>query len=656
MYNITHTPINYNFLLYFYSEVFMITGIKGFYINNSKRFTAVIAILDYFILALYGLFVVEAFLRSTTLNINWNPYYHFSLKIILILLVLGKSLLKWVNNPGIYIILGFCAVGFALAYIKGNYGILLELILFTIAFVDIDFKKLLSIFAATIGTGVIIISISSMLGILNNLTYTSGGRLRMALGINYPTDFAAYIMYFCLVWIFLRKDKISYPEIVLMYGLGAVVYKVSYARNSTICILLLATSVLLIKLVKNIPRWISFSAALAFPVCTAISLGLSRFYSPDNHIMAELDSLLSSRLSLGKGIFDYYPLKLFGQHIDMVGNGGYSLSGLNHYSNGNSGYNFIDSSYLSVLFRFGIFVFMCTIILFTLTGFIARKNKDYSGLLVIVIIALHSTVEHHLLDLNYNPFIFLLISSFYGNKAVYPVKSDIPESSLEDKGSGKKRLILPIIVVYGILSVLLFVMNKKEPAREVFPIAFPEAGTDTGEGKNSPDASEGNVPSLYTPCISTGDYYIQIIYTPKTISGIELWFDADNVMAGDTSIYNISFSRPEGRLLGSIDLSVSDMKKNEYTRLIFDGFFLEEGEQYSMTLTNITEASSPVRLGLVPNLSPWNGGLYNADGYIPDNIMCFNLIYDYHNWGYINWIVLTIMLVLSIRLCAFSPR
>ena len=128
--------------------------------------------------------------------------------------------------------------------------------------------------------------------------------------------------------------------------------------------------------------------------------------------MVKLNEWVSTRLSIGRETFNNFSVKPFGQHIDMVGNGGYTLSHFN-YSSNNKVYYFIDSSYLSTLIRYGLFVFVCVILVFTITSFMAAKRKDYVTLFIIAIIAVHSVIEHHMLDFNYNPFMFLWISSYY---------------------------------------------------------------------------------------------------------------------------------------------------------------------------------------------------------------------------------------------------
>ena len=403
----------------------MLNKLKSYYEYNKEQIEYVISKLNIAILILYGLFVFEAFLRSTTFEINWHPYYHMSLKIILILLVFGKSLLKFTDNIPLYVLLGFCSVGFLLAYLQGNHGILLELILFTIAFVDIDYNKVIKIFFITILLSIFIVILGSQVDIMNNLIYTSNSRpSRISFGIHYPTNFASYIIFLCLTWSFIRKENIRYIELCLMYLLSYAIYYFCEARTSTICLIMLTSLLISYKLVKIylktkkssrfLFKILSALTSLSVILCSTLSIGLSYIYTKNNSYLFKINHFLSNRLSLGNETINAFEIKLWGQYIEMNGNGGFTLPGYNYLSTGKSGYNFIDSSYLSILFRYGLFVFICVIALFTLTSFVARKHHDYITLIIIAIIAVHCIMEHHMLDFNYNPFMFLLISSYYG--------------------------------------------------------------------------------------------------------------------------------------------------------------------------------------------------------------------------------------------------
>ena len=397
----------------------MLAKIKSYYESKREQFDNIVNKLDYAILILYGLFVFEAFLRSTTFVINWNPLYHFSLKLILIFLVFSKSLFKFVDNIPLYLILGFSSIGFLLAYLQGNHGILLELILFTIALIDIDYKKLITTFTIIISISLFIVFLASQTDIINNLIYTTANNsTRISFGIHYPTNFASYILYLCLAWGFIREKRTSYIEILIMFLLAIFVYYFCAARTSTACIILFSLLMLLHKRFQKQPlkkskNFFANLGVFAVPLCALLSILLSYFYKPNHTLFTKIDSLLSNRLYYGNKALTEYDILLFGQNIKMEGNGGYSIPWCNNYDYGKSGYNFIDSSYVSILMRYGLFVFICVIILFTLTSYVAKKTKDYVTLAIVSIIAIHCIMEHHMLDFNYNPFMFLLVSSYY---------------------------------------------------------------------------------------------------------------------------------------------------------------------------------------------------------------------------------------------------
>ncbi|MBE5943285.1 MAG: hypothetical protein E7258_00025 [Lachnospiraceae bacterium] len=393
-----------------------IKTIHSHIIPNPER---IVKILDNFALVLYGLFIFEAFLRSTTMVIDWPTKYHFVLKVFLLLLVITKSFVKVFDDIASYVLLFLCALGYTVAYIQGYHGILLEIILFIVLFKDIDFKKVAIVFLGTIGTSLLIIMLSSQLGIVNNLTFISeGNSQRYSFGVNYPTDFSALVLYLCMVWAFIRREYISYIEICLFYGLAFFILFMCVARTSTICLVILATFLLIYKLImakknedtptKKSTRVISLLMTFAIPVCGAFSIFSSYLFKPDKVLFSKLDSIFSGRLSLGRTTFDHYDVKLFGQEIPLVGNGGSTLS------RGKDAYNFIDSSYLNILFRYGAFVLICTVLLLFITSIVARQRKDYVSLFIIALIAVHCIMEHHLLDLQFDPFIFLLFSSYYG--------------------------------------------------------------------------------------------------------------------------------------------------------------------------------------------------------------------------------------------------
>ena len=110
---------------------------------------------------------------------------------------------------------------------------------------------------------------------------------------------------------------------------------------------------------------------------------LSRFYDPSKGWMEKLDSIMSTRLALGKKTFDLYDVKLWGQYIEMHGGGGTTAPKPDYF--------FIDCSYLNILMRFGFVVFVLTMLLLSIT--IVKSYKKPFLLAMIVIICIHSMIE-----------------------------------------------------------------------------------------------------------------------------------------------------------------------------------------------------------------------------------------------------------------------
>lgn len=204
----------------------------------------------------------------------------------------------------------------------------------------------------------------------------------------------------------------------------------------------------------------------------------------------------------------------------------------------------------------------------------------------------------------------------------------------------KKNTILHLIVtiiIYCILSSIILLSDKKEPDRLTFDIAFPKAN------EEEPDKTPEEIESLvtYSP-VSGANVYTQIFFTPKIITGIELWLrTTDNT----SSIYTLAFFNPDGTLAHSQDFHTEDISSDGYTTIIFKDFKLAEGKQYNLVITPKFTNFSNLTLGLIPDNATWANGLYDRTGLIEGTSICFNLIYDYQNWGFINWMVLTLICV-----------
>lgn len=295
----------------------------------------------------------------------------------------------------------------------------------------VSFNKIAGIYLGVEVPSILITIYCSLQGIIAYLTYPlENGELSHAFGSIYRTDFSAHIFFLacCLIWV--SRKKIWYAESVFILWLAWFVYHYCAARNSTICLLLLGLGSLLIQAVRDIRRLLIdksrkagkkilqelqetplITRVLLFPCCfsicvlAAVMILLSRFYNPAFPWMVRLDTWLSTRLSLGRQGFDQYNVKLFGQYVQQYGAAG--------VVDPTRTYFYLDVSYVNMLLRLGLFVFLLVLGVFVWANLRAFKKKEYVIIFLLFVVAVHCCVEHHLVDLSYDPFLMLLFADIF---------------------------------------------------------------------------------------------------------------------------------------------------------------------------------------------------------------------------------------------------
>ncbi|XME04001.1 hypothetical protein QYZ88_007430 [Lachnospiraceae bacterium C1.1] len=216
------------------------------------------------------------------------------------------------------------------------YGHLVLIGLMTAGCIGIDYKRILKLWTKVIAFVLLVTFFLASVRAIENLVYYSGGirlKLRGSLGMVFTTDCASLVLF-------------------LIMGLW-----MSYKKISNSFILILST---------------------ALPAMMAgIMLFLMNQYKKGTSIGIKSDKLLDIRVSLGANALKEYGIKLFGTNFEMVGGGGGLLSN-------RSKYNFLDSSYINVLIRYGIVMFIILIVIWLVVMKKAIKINDRRVLMVIL--------------------------------------------------------------------------------------------------------------------------------------------------------------------------------------------------------------------------------------------------------------------------------
>lgn len=380
------------------------------WINSSYEFKCNLS--EIFFLGIFAVWLVLTYSWTTMAHIPWPPFFYFCVQIAIGLAVLFRYMVMRPSDIKKILFILLVIGSFIIARRYSGVDALLETGFLIAGANDIDYRKILKVYLIVEIPMTICTMIAGYTGVITNLVYHRGEQVRMSFGFIYPTDFAAGIVFMVTAWVVLRQARCTWIEIGMMIISVILFEKYCDVRNSEVVMVLLILGVVYLKIRNKFAekkgKRYTLSLLLKF-LCLVAPYGLagfmilvSRFYQPDVEWMAKLNTLFSTRLSLGKETFDRYDIQIWGQDIPMRGNGGTAEVVTDYF--------FIDSSYVNILMRLGLVVFILVMLIISII-MIRNLNHPYM-LLAMVIICVHSVMEHHMFEVYYDVFLMLPLAKF----------------------------------------------------------------------------------------------------------------------------------------------------------------------------------------------------------------------------------------------------
>lgn len=194
----------------------------------------------------------------------------------------------------------------------------------------------------------------------------------------------------------------TWKEIFGVFGIAVFLHLGCHARCSTVLTAVAGILMGMEKMLKERkhPFFISDVLVLS-PVLAAIGMTVLTIMYQGTPMQQKLDQLLSNRLDLGKKAFDIFSLTPFGQYIRLFSNA--ENLGVEYYF-------YIDSTYLQLIIMYGVVILGVVLLVFLLIGCRAKAQKRLDFLWIIGLIAAHSIIEQHLVELPYCPFVIALLA------------------------------------------------------------------------------------------------------------------------------------------------------------------------------------------------------------------------------------------------------
>ncbi|MBQ5329783.1 MAG: hypothetical protein J6F31_00890 [Oscillospiraceae bacterium] len=267
---------------------------------------------------------------------------------------------------------------------------------------NVDFKRIAKVYFYTASSFLVTMFIMSIAGVIPDLQYPTvievlGSSVRHSFGLYYTAFLGSFGFSVMIAFIIAYNDDMTFLHYVAGLILTFLIFWACKTRVDLICMLILWIGVFVINILKKkdfiekkgqsnllckiYETVCIYSDIIAAVVMTALTL----MYDDKNSFFVRLNGILSGRLYLGKEAFARYTPKLFGQVVQMTGNGGSVEPRENYF--------FIDCSYILCLLQNGIIVTLIMMLIFIIIG--KRYKYNYIMLYCLALMSLNCMIAMH---------------------------------------------------------------------------------------------------------------------------------------------------------------------------------------------------------------------------------------------------------------------
>ena len=384
--------------------------------------------IEWLFLLVTGFYLICQCINNSTYVL---PAYTFPDRPMFLLILYAAALLAMVRMilTGLRnirsVLIALTAGSFFFAYRTGRELFLLMIPVLIAGTAGMDYRKVLKVYAVSVGSFLAITILCSFTGVIPNIIYAGSKRFRSSWGIAYPTDFASLVLFFVMMlWLSWKRMPSGLAVLSALLSLW-ISLAIAGSRTSAACSLVFLGFILyhLIsrrirhgntkesKFVKSIQLLMAFS----FVLFAAVYFIAVLLYAQGTKVGVAFDRLFSYRLYMTMMILREQGISAFGSNYPQVGLGGITIEAQAYY--------FLDSSYAMLLIRYGWVPFITAAALWTGMGLRAWRAGDQKILCIMTVIAFHAMSEHHFPDVQYN---MLLILPF----AMIPQQEDpVPDGS-----------------------------------------------------------------------------------------------------------------------------------------------------------------------------------------------------------------------------------
>ena len=267
-----------------------------------------------------------------------------------------------------------------------------------------------SIYNLTVGH--IIIMLLSFVGILEDHITTrwvgsymgsffGGEYIRHQMGFLASNQIPLTLMIVYIMFIAYKKEKITIKEQLLFLILNMCCF-ISFGARVSFLLIIGAFFVYCILRIsdKFFPNWTIKTNFIwiLYPFCMMISVILGYFYNSGSNLWLLLNDIFYNRIRWAHAGLKHYGLSILGYGLKAG------------QATGTNGENLVDNGYVLILLQRGIILTIMVIVMWSYLTYIAEKNRDKSMVLSLILIAVASLIDNHLISYKMIPFYCTFIS------------------------------------------------------------------------------------------------------------------------------------------------------------------------------------------------------------------------------------------------------
>lgn len=267
-----------------------------------------------------------------------------------------------------------------------------------------------SIYNLTVGH--LIIMLLSFVGILEDHITTrwvgsymgsffGGEYIRHQMGFLASNQIPLTLMIVYIMFIAYKKEKITIKEQLLFLILNMCCF-ISFGARVSFLLIIGAFFVYCILRIsdKFFPNWTIKTNFIwiLYPFCMMISVILVYFYNSASNLWLLLNDIFYNRIRWAHAGLKHYGLSILGYGLKAG------------QATGTNGENLVDNGYVLILLQRGIILTIMVIVMWSYLTYIAEKNRDKYMVLSLILIAVASLIDNHLISYKMIPFYCTFIS------------------------------------------------------------------------------------------------------------------------------------------------------------------------------------------------------------------------------------------------------